>query len=168
MDPGINDNGSGVAVLLEAADALGAHPKRRTRFAFWAAEELGLVGSRHYVRTLAPERRDEIAAYLNLDMVGSPNAVPSVYSDGDQRLARLLRTAHPGREPGFVPAAAATTPRSRMPGSGWAVSTPARRSAAPAGGPATRATTCPAIRPRMWTGACCCAWRGPRSSRYAK
>jgi Zn-dependent M28 family amino/carboxypeptidase len=100
---GINDNASGVATLLEVADALGPHPRGRTRIAFWAAEELGLVGSRHYVRTLPRERREEIAAYLNLDMVGSPNAVPSVYSDADERLTRVLRRAHPGREAG-VPA----------------------------------------------------------------
>jgi hypothetical protein len=101
--PGINDNASGVATLLEAADALGPHPRGRVRLAFWAAEEIGLVGSRHYVRTLPRERRDEIAAYLNLDMVGSPNAVPSVYSDADEHLTRVLRRAYPGREAG-VPA----------------------------------------------------------------
>ena len=98
--PGINDNASGVAGLLEAADALGSQPKGRFRLAFWGAEELGLTGSRHYVRALSREERDEIAAYLNFDMVGSPNAVPAVYSDADERLARLLRDAHPGRETG--------------------------------------------------------------------
>lgn len=100
---GINDNASGVATLLEVADTLGSHPRGRIRLAFWAAEELGLVGSRHYVRTLPRERRKQIAAYVNLDMVGSPNAVPSVYSDADERLTRVLRRAHPGREAG-VPA----------------------------------------------------------------
>jgi hypothetical protein len=98
--PGINDNASGVAALLAAADALGSRPGARTRLAFWGAEELGLVGSRHYVRTLSRARRKDIAAYLNFDMVGSPNAVPAVYSDADGRLTRLLRAAHPGREAG--------------------------------------------------------------------
>jgi aminopeptidase S len=59
-----------VAALLEAADALGSRPDRRVRLAFWGAEELGLVGSRHYVRALTREQRDEIAAYLNFDMGG--------------------------------------------------------------------------------------------------
>lgn len=100
--PGINDNASGVAALLEAADALGSRPERRVRLAFWGAEELGLVGSGHYVRALSREQRDEIAAYLNFDMVGSPNAVPAVYRDADQRLTRLLHDAHPGREAGVA------------------------------------------------------------------
>ena len=98
--PGINDNASGVASLLEAADALGSQPKGHFRLAFWGAEELGLTGSRHYVRALSRPQRDEIAAYLNFDMVGSPNAVPAVYSHADARIARLLREAHPGREAG--------------------------------------------------------------------
>jgi hypothetical protein len=100
--PGINDNASGVATLLEAADALGARPKGRVRLAFWGAEELGLVGSRHYVRALPREQLRRIAAYINLDMVGSPNAVPAIYSDGDRRLGRLLHKAHPGRETGVA------------------------------------------------------------------
>lgn len=98
--PGINDNASGVAALLGAADALGPRPRVRVRLAFWGAEELGLIGSRHYVRALSREGRDEIAAYLNLDIVGSPNAVPAVYRDADVRLERLMRRAHPGRETG--------------------------------------------------------------------
>jgi hypothetical protein len=100
--PGINDNASGVAALLEAADALGARPKERVRLAFWGAEELGLVGSRHYVRALPREQLRRIAAYINLDMVGSPNAVPAIYSDGDRRLGRLLRKVHPGHETGVA------------------------------------------------------------------
>jgi Iap family predicted aminopeptidase len=92
--PGVNDNGSGVATLLEAAEAIGPRPPgARVRLGFWGAEELGLLGSRHYVRGLASDERRKIAAYLNFDMVGSPNAKPAVYSDGDSDLARLLRQA---------------------------------------------------------------------------
>jgi aminopeptidase S len=92
--PGINDNGSGVATLIETAEAIGPDPPgARVRLAFWGAEELGLVGSRRYVRSLAPGERRRISAYLNLDMVGSPNAVPELYSDGDARLGRVLRRA---------------------------------------------------------------------------
>jgi Peptidase family M28/PA domain len=91
--PGINDDGSGVAALLEAAEALGPRPPgARVRLAFWAAEELGLYGSRHYVSSLSEAERDRIAAYVNLDMVGSPNAgVPAVY--GAPPIERVLRRA---------------------------------------------------------------------------
>jgi Zn-dependent M28 family amino/carboxypeptidase len=92
--PGINDNGSGVATLLEAAEAIGPRPSgARVRLGFWGAEELGLLGSRHYVRGLGGDGRRAVAAYLNFDMVGSPNAKPAVYSDGAPDLARLLRQA---------------------------------------------------------------------------
>jgi Zn-dependent M28 family amino/carboxypeptidase len=78
--PGMNDNGSGVAALLEVARVLAeAHPAVRVRFAFWAGEEFGLFGSRAYVETLRSAERAEILAYLNLDMIGSPNFVPMVY-----------------------------------------------------------------------------------------
>jgi Zn-dependent M28 family amino/carboxypeptidase len=81
--PGINDNGSGSAVVLETAEQLaGTRPRNRLRFVWWGAEELGLVGSRHYVETLSPSARRRHALYLNFDMVGSPNFVPYVY-DGD-------------------------------------------------------------------------------------
>jgi Peptidase family M28/PA domain len=99
--PGLNDNGSGVATLIEAAEELGPQPPgARIRLAFWGAEELGLIGSRRYVRDLAPRERRRIAAYLNFDMVGSPNARPAVYSDGDPELGQLLRRAAGRRLPG--------------------------------------------------------------------
>jgi hypothetical protein len=95
--PGINDNGSGVATLIETAEAIGPDPPgARVRLAFWGAEELGLLGSRHYVRSLAGEERRRIRAYVNLDMVGSPNAVPELYADGDERLGRVLSRAAGG------------------------------------------------------------------------
>ena len=52
------------------------------RFAWWGAEESGLVGSKFYVNSLSQAERDNIALYLNFDMVGSPNYVRFVY-DGD-------------------------------------------------------------------------------------
>ena len=89
---GINDNGSGVATLIEAAEAIGPRPPgARVRLGFWGAEELGLIGSRRYVRSLKREERRRIRAYLNFDMVGSPNPVPQLYGDGDPALSRLLR-----------------------------------------------------------------------------
>jgi Zn-dependent M28 family amino/carboxypeptidase len=74
--PGINDNGSGSAVVLEAALRLAQGPaqaRRGVRFAFWGAEERGLIGSRHHVGGLSEEVRRQVALYINLDMVGSPN-----------------------------------------------------------------------------------------------
>lgn len=95
--PGIDDDGSGVASLIESAEAIGPNPPgAKVRVAFWAAEELGLVGSRHYVKALDAAQRRSIHAYINLDMVGSPNPVPQLYADGDPKLARVLRRAAAG------------------------------------------------------------------------
>jgi hypothetical protein len=95
--PGINDNGSGAATLIETAEAIGPDPPGdRVRLGFWGAEELGLLGSRHYVRSLSREERRRIRAYVNLDMVGSPSAVPELYADGDERLGRVLNRAAGG------------------------------------------------------------------------
>jgi Zn-dependent M28 family amino/carboxypeptidase len=82
--PGINDNGSGSAGLLETALQLGPSPKvsNAVRFAWWSAEELGLVGSTKYVQSLSFEQQVDIALYLNFDMIASPNAAYFVY-DGD-------------------------------------------------------------------------------------
>jgi aminopeptidase S len=79
--PGINDDGSGVAALLEAAEALADEP---VRLGFWNAEELGLHGSRRYVRGLSGSERARVVAYVNLDMIGTPGgeARPRVYGDG--------------------------------------------------------------------------------------
>ena len=82
--PGINDNGSGAAALLEVARLLAAeHPGARVRFALWGGEEFGLLGSRAYVESLGTDARREITAYLNFDMLGSPNFVPFVYDQAD-------------------------------------------------------------------------------------
>ena len=81
--PGMNDNGSGSAALLEVALKLGAKPGLRNavRFAWWGAEEVGLVGSRAYAQGLSFEQQLDIALYLNFDMVGSPNPGYFVYND---------------------------------------------------------------------------------------
>jgi len=82
--PGINDNGSGSAALLETALMMAnTKPPNTLRFAWWAAEELGLLGSAAYVEGLTPEERERIALYMNYDMVGSPNYIFMVY-DADQ------------------------------------------------------------------------------------
>jgi Zn-dependent M28 family amino/carboxypeptidase len=81
--PGINDNGSGSAAILDIAEAMRkVEPVNTVRFAWWGAEESGLVGSTFYVANLTAEEQDDIALYLNFDMIGSPNYVRFVY-DGD-------------------------------------------------------------------------------------
>ena len=86
--PGINDNGSGVAAVLETAVRLGSTPaiNNAVRFAFWGAEELGIVGSKKYVASLSVDQLKDIALYLNFDMLGSPNPGYFTY-DGDQSTA---------------------------------------------------------------------------------
>ena len=56
--PGINDNGSGVAAVLETALQLGSSPgiQNAVRVGFWGAEELGLIGSRKYVQVVGSQR----------------------------------------------------------------------------------------------------------------
>ncbi|RZT97943.1 M28 family metallopeptidase [Rivibacter subsaxonicus] len=81
--PGINDNGSGSAAILETALQMAkVKPRNKLRFAWWGGEESGLVGSTAYVAGLSESERQRIALYLNFDMVGSPNHVFFIY-DGD-------------------------------------------------------------------------------------
>lgn len=97
--PGINDNGSGVAALLALADAMrGSVPGATVRLAFWSGEELGLRGSSDYVRGLSEEDRGRIVAYLNVDMVASPNGIAGVYDEsgaaaGSSAIRDLLTAA---------------------------------------------------------------------------
>jgi Zn-dependent M28 family amino/carboxypeptidase len=81
--PGIQDNGSGSAAILEVAEQMAkVKPRNKVRFAWWGAEEAALAGSNYYVNTLSPEQKDNIALYLNFDMIGSPNFVRFIY-DGE-------------------------------------------------------------------------------------
>jgi Zn-dependent M28 family amino/carboxypeptidase len=83
--PGINDNGSGVAAVLETALQMGSSPAvhNAVRFAFWGAEEIGLLGSANYVQSLNVDELKDIALYLNVDMLASPNPAYFTY-DGNQ------------------------------------------------------------------------------------
>jgi Zn-dependent M28 family amino/carboxypeptidase len=83
--PGIDDDGSGVAALLGFARAAGAgaRPQATLRLAFWAGEEVGLLGSGRYVTGLSADDRRALVAYLDADMLGSPNGFPGVYAEPD-------------------------------------------------------------------------------------
>ena len=98
--PGMNDNGSGVALLLETARwAAGLRPAPSVRFAFWGGEEEGRYGSCAYAHELGADALERIDVYLNLDMVGSPNFVTFVYepspedSEISNRVADLFASA---------------------------------------------------------------------------
>ena len=95
--PGINDNGSGSAVILEIARQarrLQIRPKRGLRFAFWGAEEVGLIGSTAYVASLRTTQRAQIRDVLNLDMVGSRNFGRLVYAgEGQPRGSNAIENA---------------------------------------------------------------------------
>ncbi|MFC4564494.1 M20/M25/M40 family metallo-hydrolase [Nocardiopsis mangrovi] len=78
---GINDNGSGTAAVLETARQFARldTPNNQVRFAFWGTEEEGLVGSTRYVEGLSDDELEQIALYLNFDMIGSENFGRFVY-----------------------------------------------------------------------------------------
>ena len=81
--PGLNDNASGAAGLLEVAVQMAKVRSPNTvRFAWWGAEERGPRGSAHYVSSLSQAEQDRIALYLDVDVIGSPNHVYFV-TDGD-------------------------------------------------------------------------------------
>lgn len=83
--PGINDNGSGSATILAIAEKIAAlklSVKNKIRFIFFAAEELGLLGSKFYVSSLSSVEKNNILAMLNFDMLSSSNYARFVY-DGD-------------------------------------------------------------------------------------
>jgi hypothetical protein len=71
---GADDNASGVAGLLEVAEActlLPQRPRRTIVFALWDGEEVDLLGSRHFVKRLPlPLARHTVAFSINLDMIG--------------------------------------------------------------------------------------------------
>jgi len=80
VGPGINDNATGVAALLEIARvARRRYPDLSVRFAFWGAEELGLFGSSAYAKGAD---RSRIVGYLNFDVLGSPSRERTVYKGG--------------------------------------------------------------------------------------
>ncbi|KAH6988117.1 hypothetical protein BKA56DRAFT_630062 [Ilyonectria sp. MPI-CAGE-AT-0026] len=83
--PGINDDGSGTIGVLTVALALAKYKiKNAVRFAFWGAEEFGKLGSYYYIKQINGSDTElaKIRAYLNFDMIASPNYIYGIY-DGD-------------------------------------------------------------------------------------
>lgn len=94
--PGINDDGSGVTALLEILTSFRHYKgfKNKVRFAFWGAEESGLIGSLFYTSQLSEADADKIRFYFNYDMIGSPFPVWAIYkgdNPGDAPGAQLLQ-----------------------------------------------------------------------------
>ena len=111
--PGINDNGTGVATVLETALQMGPSPQvaNAVRFGFWGGEEEGLFGSDAYIRSLTDEGLKDIALYLNFDMMASPNtcyftsdADQSLPPDPDADADQLIPEGSPGIERTLVDA----------------------------------------------------------------
>ncbi len=148
--PGINDNGSGSAAILEVAEAMQkVKPNNTVRFAWWGAEESGLVGSTNYVAGLSQAQRDNIALYLNFDMIGSPNLRPVRLRR--RRTRRGPERQHPawfGGDRGLL---------HRLLHRAWARSPSRRRS--------TDVLTTGRSSLRVWTSPLVACSRGPRASR---
>jgi len=89
--PGINDNGSGSAAILATAVAVSKakfRPAKHLRFAWWGAEEKGMVGSAAYLAQLPTPQVRQIDAYLNFDMTGINPANEVLVIDVENGLAK--------------------------------------------------------------------------------
>lgn len=82
--PGINDDGTGSLTLLEVATHLVNYKVNNcVRFAWWAGEEEGLLGSDYYVSQLSEEENLKIRLFMDYDMMASPNYAYQVYNATD-------------------------------------------------------------------------------------
>lgn len=79
--PGINDDGSGTLTLIEVATQLAKFRVNNcVRFAWWSAEEEGLLGSNFYASTLPDEDNQKIRLFMDYDMLASPNFALQIYN----------------------------------------------------------------------------------------
>ncbi|SMY29827.1 unnamed protein product [Zymoseptoria tritici ST99CH_1A5] len=79
--PGINDDGSGTMSLLEVATHLSKYRVNNcVRFAWWAGEEEGLLGSDFYAASLSAEENKKIRMFMDYDMMASPNFAYQIYN----------------------------------------------------------------------------------------
>ncbi|KFY13813.1 hypothetical protein V492_03029 [Pseudogymnoascus sp. VKM F-4246] len=82
--PGINDDGSGSISLLEVATQLTRFSVANcVRFAWWAGEEEGLLGSDYYVSQLSAAESQRIRLFMDYDMMASPNFAFQIYNATD-------------------------------------------------------------------------------------
>ena len=87
---GADDNASGVSAVLQVARAVknvGTAPERGIIFAFWDGEEMGLLGSRHFVENCA--FLSQVSAYMNFDMIGRGPV------DNPKHLTYFYTASHP-------------------------------------------------------------------------
>jgi Zn-dependent M28 family amino/carboxypeptidase len=86
--PGINDDGSGVSMMLETAEEmheLGISPRNKLRFIFFSGEEQGLLGSDFYVSQLSRKQIQDISVMQDYDMLASGNYARFIYDgNGDE------------------------------------------------------------------------------------
>ena len=79
--PGINDDGTGSLTLLEVATQLANYKVNNcVRFAWWAGEEEGLLGSDYYVSQLSEQENLKIRLFMDYDMLASPNYAYQIYN----------------------------------------------------------------------------------------
>ncbi|KAI5203254.1 hypothetical protein AUEXF2481DRAFT_64435 [Aureobasidium subglaciale EXF-2481] len=79
--PGINDDGSGTISLIEVATQLTKYEVNNcVRFAWWAGEEEGLLGSYYYSQNLSPAENQKIRLFMDYDMMSSVNFAYQIYN----------------------------------------------------------------------------------------
>ena len=94
IHPGADDNASGIAALIEIAQFL-ADLKRKgilkfkhdILFAAWSGEEIGLIGSNHFVKEVFDQN---IISYLNMDMIGRMNKQMTLHGIGSSSAWRRI------------------------------------------------------------------------------
>ncbi|KAI9336912.1 hypothetical protein BDR26DRAFT_864199 [Obelidium mucronatum] len=98
--PGVNDDGSGAMATLELAvqysKSLTKRSVQKVRFAWWAAEEIGLLGSKYHVETLAAKDPKTLAFYklnIDTDMIASPNYVRGVWDGRSVEDVKIKKAA---------------------------------------------------------------------------
>ncbi len=113
IHPGADDNASGVAAVLEIAHHLAELKRQGARwnwdfvFALWSGEELGNLGSTHFVEQIQaqrPRRRPQVLAKLNMDMVGKLGEALTLQGLGSSSLwPELIQQAHQDLPPPGLP-----------------------------------------------------------------
>jgi opacity protein-like surface antigen len=101
--PGADDNASGSAAVLEiarAAAVLAPRPRRTLVFVLFGGEEMGLLGSQHFVRN-PPAGLSRCVAMLNLDVIGAGNGVWVAGGENFPAVCAALSAARERWAPGF-------------------------------------------------------------------